>query len=197
MQFGNGYLVHQFLSPISNKRTDSYGGSLPNRMRLSLEIATLVRQSVPQSVVLGVRVSVSDFVTNGWDIPQTVELAKELKKIGVDFLTCTSGLLVPSSLSNGMDKYAVQVPSAGLIHELTGIMTAAVGRIISPKYAEKIVTLNTASLVMIGRAMLNNPHWPYVAADQLDARPFVQYPKQYGYVIGDNQWRDMLMESLK
>ena len=91
-----------------------------------------------------------------------------------------------------MDRYAVQVPSAGLITQLSGIRTAAVGRIVSPQSAPKIVTLNTASMVMIGRALLNNPHWPYEAADQLDAQPFVHYPKQYGYVIGDMEWREML-----
>ena len=102
LQFGNGYLVHQFLSSVSNKREDEYGGALTNRMRLALDIARRVRQTIPDSMPLGIRVSVSDFVSNGWDIPQTIELAKELKKIGVDFMTCTSGLLVPNSQTNGM-----------------------------------------------------------------------------------------------
>ncbi|CAG2170560.1 unnamed protein product [Oppiella nova] len=195
LHFGNGYLVHQFLSPITNKRTDSYGGSLENRMRLALEIAGAVRQVLPETVVLGVRVSVSDLVSNGWDIPQTIELAKELKKLGVDFLSCSSGQLVPRTQTNGMNKYVFQVPSAGLINRLSGIMTAAVGQIIDPKYAEKIVKDKTASLVMIGRAMLNNPHWPYHAADVLGAPNSVQYPDQYGYVVGDKEWRDLLLDN--
>lgn len=164
-------------------------------MRFGLEIARRVRQTIPESMPLGVRVSVSDFISNGWDIPQTIEFAKELKKIGVDFLTCTSGLLVPDSQTNGMDKYAVQVPSAGLINKLSGIMTAAVGRIINPKYANKIIKDNTASLVMIGRAFLNNPHWPYHAADVLDDYQSIQYPKHWGYAIGDQEWREMYIQS--
>ena len=142
-------------------------------------------------MVLGVRVSVSDYVPNGWDIPQTIEFAKELKNLGIDFMTCTSGLLVPMSQTNGMDKYAVQVPSAGLINRLSRMRTAAVGQVVDPKYADKIITDKTADLVMIGRAFLNNPHWPYHAADVLDAYRSIQYPKHYGYAIGDPEWREM------
>ncbi|XP_054157594.1 NADPH dehydrogenase-like [Oppia nitens] len=196
LHFGNGYLIHQFLSPVTNKRTDSFGGTLDNRMRLAIKTARMVRDAIPLNVVLGVRVSVSDLVANGWDIPQTIELAKELRRVGVDFLTCSSGQLVPTSQTNGMDKYVFQVPSAGLINKLTGLTTAAVGKIIDPKYAEKIVSKKTASLVMIGRAFLDNPHWPYRAADILSVpTTAVDYPKQYGYAIGDNEWRDLLKKS--
>jgi 2,4-dienoyl-CoA reductase-like NADH-dependent reductase (Old Yellow Enzyme family) len=153
-------------------------------MRLGLEIAKRVRESIPENIVLGVRVSVTDYVEKGWDVPQTVEFAKELKKLNIDFVDCSSGGLVSTVKYHGLNSNTVQIAAAGTIQKEVGITTAAVGKIINPNFAEKILKENTASLIMIGRAFLNTPHWPYHASDVLGAQKQIKYPNQYNWAIG-------------
>jgi len=189
--------VSTFLSPITNERTDEYGGSLQNRIRLGLEIAKNVRESIPEDIVLGVRVSVTDYVDNGWDVPQTVEFAKELKKLNIDFVDCSSGGLVSNVNYGPLDSNKVQIDAAGTIQKEVGIATAALGKIINPKFAEKILKDGTATLIFIGRAFMNNPHWPYYAADVLGADKQIKYPNQYGWAIGSlsfGNWRKSVLK---
>jgi len=197
LHFAHGYLVSTFLSPITNERSDEYGGSLQNRMRLGLEIAKSVRESIPEDIVLGVRVSVTDYVDNGWDVPQTIEFAKELKKLNIDFLDCSSGGLISNVNYGPLNSNKVQIDAAGTIQKEVGIPTAAVGKIVDPKFAEKILENGTATLIFIGRAFMNNPHWPYYAADVLEADKLIKYPNQYGWAIGSlsfGNWRKNVLK---
>lgn len=187
LHFAHGYLVSTFLSPVSNQRTDQYGGSLQNRMRFGLEIVEEVRKVLPEELPMSVRVSVTDFVDNGWDIEQTIEFCKELKKLNVDLVDCSSGgvAMVPY---HALNSHKVQIDAAVRIHKEVGIPVAAVGKITEPLQAEEIAQRG-ASLVLLGRAFLNNPHWPYYAADVLaDAESF-KYPNQYDWCIG---WKAMV-----
>ncbi|CAG2178299.1 unnamed protein product, partial [Oppiella nova] len=182
--FAHGYLVSTFLSPITNQRTDKYGGSLDNRMRLGLEIAESVRKTLPQNIVIGARVSVTDYVENGWDINQTIEFAKQLKKLGLDFVDCSSGGIVSNVDYHPLNTNEVHIKSAAKVQKEVGIATAAVGKITDPHFAEKILQENGATLIFIGRAFLNNPHWPYMAADALANEKTFKYPNQYDWCIG-------------
>lgn len=185
MHFAHGYLVSTFLSPITNLRTDKYGGSLENRMRLGLEIASEVRKALPENIVIGTRVSVTDYADNGWDVKQTIEFAKELKKIGIDFVDCSSGGVIANVNYSPLNTNDVQLKAAGTIRNEVGIATAAVGKIIDPHFAERILKKDGASFIFIGRAFLNNPHWPYMAADALDSeKKTFEYPNQYDWCIG-------------
>src|ERR1700686_2523967 len=146
----HGYLLHQFLSPISNKRTDQYGGSLENRMRYPLEVFDAVRAVFPSEKPVGVKVSASDWVEGGWDLPQTIEFVKGLKKRGVDWIDASSGGVSPLQkipLSPGY-----QVPFAQGIKEATGVTTIAVGLITEAKQAEEIVASGKADMVALACA---------------------------------------------
>jgi NADPH2 dehydrogenase len=171
----HGYLLHQFLSPISNKRTDDYGGSLQNRMRFPLEVFDAVRAAFPATKPVGLRVSSTDWVEGGWDIAQTIELAKELKKRGVDWIDASSGGVSP------LQKIALgpgyQVPFAQAIKEATGLTTIAVGLITEPKQAEEIVASGKADMVALARGMLYDPRWGWHAAAELGGH--VDAPPQY------------------
>jgi NADPH2 dehydrogenase len=171
----HGYLLHQFLSPISNKRTDEYGGSLQNRMRFPLEVFDGVRAAFPATKPVGLRVSSTDWVEGGWDIAQTIELAKELKKRGVDWIDASSGGVSP------LQKIALgpgyQVPFAQAIKEATGLTTIAVGLITEPKQAEEIVASGKADMVALARGMLYDPRWGWHAAAELGGH--VDAPPQY------------------
>jgi NADPH2 dehydrogenase len=171
----HGYLLHQFLSPISNKRTDEYGGSLQNRMRFPLEVFDAVRAAFPATKPVGLRVSSTDWVEGGWDIAQTIELAKELKKRGVDWIDASSGGVSP------LQKIALgpgyQVPFAQAIKEATGLTTIAVGLITEPKQAEEIVASGKADMVALARGMLYDPRWGWHAAAELGGH--VDAPPQY------------------
>ena len=187
LHFAHGYLISTFLSPITNKRTDKYGGSLENRMRLALEIVQEVRKVLPEELPLAVRVSVTDYVENGWDVEQTIEFCKELKKLNVDFVDCSSGGVAVVDY-NPLNSSKAQIDAAIRIHNEVGIQVAAVGKIREPLQAEEILKRG-ASLVLLGRAFLNDPHWPYQAADVLaDAKSF-KYPSQYEWCIG---WKAMV-----
>jgi NADPH2 dehydrogenase len=171
----HGYLLHEFLSPISNKRTDEYGGSLQNRMRYPLEIYDAVRAVFPAAKPIGFRVSSTDWVEGGWDIAQTIELARELKKRGVDWIDASSGGISP------LQKIALgpgyQVPFAQAVKEAVGVPTIAVGLITEAKQADEIVASGKADMVALARGMLYDPRWGWHAAAELHGE--VTAPPQY------------------
>ncbi|CAG2118609.1 unnamed protein product, partial [Medioppia subpectinata] len=167
LHFAHGYLVSTFLSPISNQRTDRYGGSLENRMRFGLETARRVREVIPKSMPLFVRISVTDYVNNGWDVNDSVEFAKHLKAVGVDVVDCSSGSVIKDINYSTLNPPEVQHKASAQIQREAGIATTAVGKLIDPLHAEALLRDNSATLIFIGRALLNNPHWPYTAADLL------------------------------
>jgi NADPH2 dehydrogenase len=171
----HGYLLHQFLSPIANRRTDQYGGSLQNRMRYPLEVFDAVRAAFPHDKPVGVRVSSTDWVEGGWDLAQTIEFAQELKKRGVDWIDASSGGVSP------LQKIALgpgyQVAFAKGIREATGLPVIAVGLITEPKQAEEIVSSGKADMVALARGMLYDPRWGWHAAADLGGQ--VAAPPQY------------------
>lgn len=171
----HGYLLHEFLSPISNKRTDEYGGSFENRIRLLCEIASEIRLIVPASHGLMVRISASDWIEGGWDLDQSVELVRELKARGIDMVDVSSaGISLAQDIKLGP---AYQTPFAEKIHQETGMPTCAVGSITTGPQAEEILNRGDVEAVMIGRAMLANPHWPGQAAHDLGEE--LPLPNQY------------------
>jgi 2,4-dienoyl-CoA reductase-like NADH-dependent reductase (Old Yellow Enzyme family) len=171
----HGYLAHEFLSPLSNHRTDDYGGPLENRMRFPLRIALAVRDAWPSRYPLFVRISATDWVEGGWDLPQSIELSRRLKGIGIDLIDCSSGALVPrAKMPIGL---GYQVPFAEAIRRDAGIATGAVGLITEPAQAEQIIAEEKADVVLLARAMLRDPYWPLHAAKILGAE--VRWPVQY------------------
>jgi 2,4-dienoyl-CoA reductase-like NADH-dependent reductase (Old Yellow Enzyme family) len=171
----HGYLLHQFLSPISNRRTDQYGGSLQNRMRYPLEVFDAVRAAFPNSKPVGIKVSSTDWVDGGWDLAQTIEYASELKKRGVDWIDASSGGVSPLQKIPLGPGY--QVPFAQAIKEATGVTTMAVGLITEAKQAEEIVASGKADMVALARAMLYDPRWGWHSAAELGGE--VAAPPQY------------------
>ncbi|HXI05435.1 MAG: NADH:flavin oxidoreductase/NADH oxidase [Bradyrhizobium sp.] len=171
----HGYLMHQFLSPISNKRTDRYGGSLENRMRFPLEVYDAVRAVFPEHKPIGMRVSSTDWVDGGWDVQQTIEFAKELKKRNVDWIDASSGGVSPLQRIALGPGY--QVPFAQAIKEATGVVTMAVGLITEAGQAEQIVASGKADMVALARGMLYDPRWGWHAAAELGGE--VAAPPQY------------------
>jgi 2,4-dienoyl-CoA reductase-like NADH-dependent reductase (Old Yellow Enzyme family) len=171
----HGYLLHQFLSPISNKRSDQYGGSLQNRMRYPLEVFDAIREVFPERKPIGIKVSATDWVEGGWDLAQTIEFAKELKKRGVDWVDASSGGVSPLQKIPLAPGY--QVPLAQGIKQATGVTTMAVGLITEAKQAEEIVASGKADMVSLARGMLYDPRWGWHAAAELGGR--VEAPPQY------------------
>ncbi len=171
----HGYLLHQFLSPVSNRRSDKYGGSLQNRMRYPLEVFDAVRAVFPSKKPVGIKVSATDWVEGGWDLEQTIAFAKELKKRGVDWIDVSSGGVSPHQkipLSPGY-----QLPFAAAIKEAAGVTTMAVGLITEANHAEEIVASGKADMVAVARGMLYDPRWAWHAAAQLGGEVFA--PPQY------------------
>ncbi len=161
----HGYLLHQFLSPLSNQRTDEYGGSFENRTRLLLEVIAAVRAAVPDTLPLFVRISATDWAEGGWDLEQAIKLAKLMKSAGVDLVHVSSaGLVHDQKIVAGPH---FQVPFATAIRRDAGIATATVGMITDPVAANAIVANGEADAVCIARAALRNPRWPYFAAEAL------------------------------
>ena len=175
----HGYLLHQFLSPLSNRRTDAYGGSLENRMRLPLEVAGALREAIPEDVPLFVRISATDWIEGGWDLPQSVLLAKALRTLGADLIDASSGGTSPHAKVPMAPGY--QVPFAAAIRKEAGIPTGAVGRITEPGQAEEIIASGSADLVLIGREMLREPYWTLKAEQALGRE--AAWPLQYGYAV--------------
>jgi 2,4-dienoyl-CoA reductase-like NADH-dependent reductase (Old Yellow Enzyme family) len=171
----HGYLLHEFLSPISNRRADDYGGSLENRMRLPLEIFDAVRAVWPADKPLGARVSATDWVEGGWEIEQCVAYARELQRRGCDWIDCSSGGLVKTQKIPLAPGY--QVPFSRRIRKETGITTIAIGLITDPMHAERIVTEGDADMVALARGFLWDPRWGWHAATALGATPSI--PPQY------------------
>ena len=171
----HGYLLHQFLSPISNKRTDEYGGSLENRMRYPLEVFDAVRAAFPDDKPVGMRVSSTDWVEGGWDLAQTIEFAKALKARGVDWIDASSGGVSPLQKIPLGPGYQVQFAEA--IKRETGLPTIAVGLITEARLAEEIVASGKADMVALARGMLYDPRWAWHAAAELGGE--VEAPPQY------------------
>ena len=171
----HGYLLHQFLSPISNRRTDQYGGSLPNRMRYPLQVFDAIRAAFPGQKPIGIKVSCTDWVEGGWDLAQTIEFAKELKQRGVDWIDASSGGVSPLQKIPLGPGY--QVPFAQAIREATGVTTMAVGLITEARQAEDIVASGKADMVTLARGMLYDPRWGWHAAAELGGQ--VEAPPQY------------------
>lgn len=172
----HGYLLHEFLSPLSNHRADRYGGSFENRTRIVRETAEAVRAVMPEDCPLFVRVSATDWIEGGWDVDQSVELARMLGSVGVDLMDASSGGIAPNA------KIAVgpgyQVPFAERIKREAGVMTGAVGLITEPRQANDILQSGQADLVLLAREMLRDPYWPRRAAKELGQA--ISAPMQYG-----------------
>ena len=171
----HGYLLHQFLSPLSNRRGDEYGGSLENRMRFPLEVFEAVRAAFPSERPVGVRISATDWVEGGWDLEQSIAFARELKARGVDWIDASSGGTSPAQQITLGPGY--QVPFAEAIGNATGVNTFAVGLITEPDQAEAIIAGGQADFVALARGILYDPRWPWHAAAQLGAT--VDAPPQY------------------
>jgi 2,4-dienoyl-CoA reductase-like NADH-dependent reductase (Old Yellow Enzyme family) len=171
----HGYLLHEFLSPLSNTRTDSYGGSFDNRTRLLREVTASIRRVWPESLPLFVRISATDWTEGGWDIDQSVELAKQLKPLGVDFMDCSSGGNVATAKIPLGPGY--QAPFAERIRKEVDILTGAVGLITEAKQAEQIVESGQADAVLIARELLRDPYFPMRAARELGHD--ITWPAQY------------------
>lgn len=171
----HGYLIHEFLSPLSNQRQDAYGGSFENRTRFVREVVAAVRAAWPEHAPLFVRISATDWVDGGWDIEQSVELARALRELGVDLIDCSSGGTVPQADIPIGPGY--QTPFAERIRRDAGVATGAVGMITSPAQAEHIVGTGQADAVLLAREMLRDPYWPLRAAGEL--RQSITWPRQY------------------
>ena len=171
----HGYLSHSFLSPLSNRRTDRYGGSLENRMRFALELAAEVRGAIPAGMPLFTRISATDWVEGGWDLPQSIELARCLKPLGVDLIDCSSGALIPTARIPAGPGF--QVPFAAAVRKEAQIPTAAVGLLTEPGQINEIVTSGSADLVLLARQMLREPYFALRAEKTLGASP--HFPVQY------------------
>jgi 2,4-dienoyl-CoA reductase-like NADH-dependent reductase (Old Yellow Enzyme family) len=170
----HGYLLHQFLSPLANHRTDAYGGSLENRMRYPLEVFAAVRAAVP-SMTLGMRISATDWVDGGWDLEQSVRFAQELERIGCDFIHVSSGGV--STAQKIPVEPGYQIGFAERIKRDTGLPTIGVGLITEARHAEAILQAGQADVIALARAMLYDPRWPWHAAAELGAQ--VSAPPQY------------------
>lgn len=171
----HGYLLHEFLSPLTNQRADAYGGDLVGRSRALREVAEAVRAVWPERKPLFVRVSATDWADGGWDLEQTVELSRQLKGLGVDLIDVSSGGNVPHQQISLGPGY--QVPFARAVRQGTGLPTGAVGLITEPTQAEQVLAEGSADAVLLARPLLRNPHWPLLAAHELGDQ--VTWPDQY------------------
>lgn len=171
----HGYLLHQFLSPLTNQRTDTYGGSLENRTRLVREVTAAIREVWPSDLPVFVRISCTDWTDGGWDLEQSIQLAKWLKPLGVDLMDCSTGGNVASAKMPIGPGY--QVPFAEGVRKQAEIPTGAVGLITEPHQAEKILADGSADLILLARELLRDPYWPRRAAKALGAE--IEAPKQY------------------
>jgi 2,4-dienoyl-CoA reductase-like NADH-dependent reductase (Old Yellow Enzyme family) len=171
----HGYLLHQFLSPLSNRREDTYGGSLENRMRFPLEVFAAVRRAWPEDRPLGIRISARDWIDGGWDLDGSIALAAALKERGCDFIDVSSGGLGPAQAIEAGPGY--QAGFAAEVKRQCGLATIAVGQVTDPRQAETIVRSGQADMVALARMMLYNPRWPWHAAEALGAQ--AAFPPQY------------------
>ena len=194
----HGYLLHTFLSPLSNLRKDDYGGSRENRMRFPLEVAQAVRAGWPAEKPLFLRVSSIDDVEGGWDIDDTIAFAKELKKVGIDVIDCSSGGILGSATAATKTLLkrvpGFQIPFAERIRKEAGVKTMAVGLILTAQQAEEALKAGRADLIAVGREALYDPNWPVHAALALGVDPeYAHWPEQYGWWLTR---RDGLLKKL-
>ena len=171
----HGYLLHEFMSPLSNTRTDAYGGSFESRIRLCLEVVDAVRGVWPDRLPVFVRISCTDWVDGGWDVEQSVELARRLQMRGVDLIDCSSGGNVPQARIP--IEHGYQVPFAARIRREAGIATGAVGLITEPVQANNIIAEGRSDCVLLARELLRDPYWPLRAARELGVA--IDWPAQY------------------
>lgn len=171
----HGYLLHQFLSPLSNRRVDRYGGDFDNRVRLTLEVIEAVRQVWPERLPLWLRISATDWTDGGWDLEQSVALAQRVRRLGVDLIDASSGGLIPGVRIAVGPGY--QVPFAAQIRRHAGIATGAVGLITRADQAERIIQGGEADVVLLARELLRDPYFPHRAAQQLGVA--IEAPPQY------------------
>jgi len=171
----HGYLIHEFLSPLSNRRTDAYGGAFENRTRIAREVVSAVRQVSPAELPLFLRISATDWVEGGWDAEQSVKLAEQVAPLGVDLIDCSSGGNIPSAKIPVGPGY--QTPFAEKIKREAGVMTGAVGMITGARQADAIVQEGKADLVLMAREFLRDPYWPMHAARELGQK--IAWPAQY------------------
>lgn len=176
LHMAHGYLLHEFLSPLSNRREDEYGGGFDRRVRFPLRVTEAVREVWPERLPLFVRISATDWAERGWDLEQSIEFSKMLKTAGVDLVDCSSGGLVPGVKIPLGPGY--QVPFASAVRERAGVATGAVGMITEARQAEEIIARGDADAVLLARAMLRDPYWTLHAAKALGVKP--DWPVQYG-----------------
>jgi 2,4-dienoyl-CoA reductase-like NADH-dependent reductase (Old Yellow Enzyme family) len=175
IHMAHGYLIHEFLSPISNQRNDEYGGSLENRCKFAVKIAQEVRDVIPSSVPLFARISSTDWIEDGWNLEESIYLAKQLKIAGVDLIDCSSGGNISGAKIPAGPGY--QIPFADKIRREADILTGGVGFITSPVQAEQIIATGQADAVFLAREFLRDPYWPLKAAKQL--KEDINWPLQY------------------
>ena len=183
----HGYLLHEFLSPLSNHRTDAFGGSLEKRMRFPLQVIRAVRAAIPPSMPLGMRVSSTDWIEGGWDIEQTVQFVREAQALGIEYVCASSGGTAAVKL-NVVPGY--QVPFAERIKRETGMTTRAVGAIFTPKQAEQILVSGQADMIALARAFMDDPRWGWHAADALGATTHGPSPYHLARSKGWKELRD-------
>jgi len=175
IHMAHGYLMHEFLSPLTNQREDEYGGTIENRMRLPLRVARAVREAFPENLPVFVRISATDWAEGGWDLKQSIVFCAALKEIGIDLIDCSSGGQVHYAKIPVGPGY--QVSFAKAIKHETGIPTGAVGIITKALQAEDILQNDDADVIIMGREMLRDPYWPIHTAKDMDAE--IQWPVQY------------------
>ena len=180
----HGYLLHSFFSPLVNKRTDEYGGSLENRARMMLETVERVRAVWPERLPLAVRLSVSDWSEEGLDVEHNVQMAAWLKERGVDLVDCSSGGVTPGARSSMSNRTVEQPELARRLRAGSGMMTMAVGGIERPEDADGLISGGAADMVLLARGLLRNPYWPYWAANQLGIPTKDVMPAQNGFFVG-------------
>jgi 2,4-dienoyl-CoA reductase-like NADH-dependent reductase (Old Yellow Enzyme family) len=177
----HGYLLHSFYSPLANRRTDAYGGDFDNRVRFTLETASAVRNAVPDSLPVWVRISMTDWLEGGWTVDDSVQLARRLKDIGIDAIDCSSGgnaLGAKIPVGSGY-----QVPAAARVRNEAGIATAAVGMITDAKQAQSIIAEGQSDMILIARQSLRDPYWPLNVARELGVKDACKPPIQYARSI--------------
>ena len=177
----HGYLLHEFLSPLSNQRNDGWGGDFNGRSRLAREVVSAVRQAIPDDVPLCIRVSHTDWLKGGWDTAETVALARNLKTRGVDLVDVSSGGLLPAEIPIGP---GYQVPGAAAVRAGSGLPVAAVGMITTPRQARDILARGEADMILLARELLRQPYWPLQAAAELGRTAALPVPPQYDRAWG-------------
>lgn len=182
LHMGHGYLMHQFLSPLTNLRNDDYGGDFERRVAFPLRLAKAVRLEWPAHLPLFVRLSATDWIGGGWDLEQSVKFALMLRVIGVDLIDCSSGSILPDSRGTSAPNY--QVPFSAAIRREAGIATAAVGLITQASQSEEILANEQADLIFLGRKLLSDPYWPLRAEEELEGR--ANWPIQYDRAVNPN-----------